>query len=640
MASLSHDGTLAAAAGGDDNEIHLWKTAEAHLLHRIVGKGKSVWSAGWSADGTTIAWGNTKQGVPRGANMPLERAFNLVNLEFATAPDDSYRRAQAALGSLALAYTGAATVDVSRGDHVVATLKTNLQPERFFCSTLLPGNLAAVGTSARLYLYDAVSGKHIRTLPGHTGPIYAVAPSSDGHFLLSASEDQTLRIWNPERDEPLVSLFFAGNEWIAWVPEGYYAASPGGERLMGWQVDNGPAAMGTFLPAAAFHQSLYRPDLIKSLIRTGSVARGLEVRKETATNVQEVLPPVVVVTSPKVSELKVTEPNLEVSAVARGGSPKHPVRALRLLLDGRPYEGRRGRRRVDPKQETKPWTVQLEPGTHRLVVKAETDASEGRSDEIIVTYEQPRVRTPRLYVLAVGISEYPGTLRLRYADADARAFVEILDKNAVRVFGKVDHKLVLNQEATRSNIMEQLSWLKTQMTSQDVAVIFYAGHGAQDDEGKFCMLSVDADPVNLKSTSVHGDQFKSTLEGIKGRVVVMLDTCHAGALEATGRSRREVRPLTDDLARDLSRDTYGIVVMCSSTGWEFSAEDAKLGHGLFTQALAEGLSGQADYNRDGLVYLTELDAYLVNRVRDLSQDHQHPVMAWPASVLPFVLSRP
>ena len=81
-------------------------------------------------------------------------------------------------------------------------------------------------------------------------------------------------------------------------------------------------------------------------------------------------------------------------------------------------------------------------------------------------------------------------------------------------------------------------------------------------------------------------------------------------------------------------------MMCSSTGQEVSFEDPQLGHGFFTQALAEGLSGQADSNKDGFVYLMELDNYLFERVKQLSNDHQHTVTAKPASVVPFVLSRP
>ena len=131
--------------------------------------------------------------------------------------------------------------------------------------------------------------------------------------------------------------------------------------------------------------------------------------------------------------------------------------------------------------------------------------------------------------------------------------------------------------------------------------------------------------------------FKRKLAGIKGKLVVMLDACHAGAVE---KEARQLRPSTDDFVREMVREDCGIIMMCSSTGQEVSQEDAKLGHGFFTQALTEGLSGQADFNKDGFVYLTELDNYLFERVKGLSNNRQHTVTAKPASVVPFALSRP
>ena len=107
-------------------------------------------------------------------------------------------------------------------------------------------------------------------------------------------------------------------------------------------------------------------------------------------------------------------------------STGHPVTAFRLLLDGRPYDGDRGRKEVpnDPaasSQKTASWQVRLDPGRHRLAVIAESAVSNGQSDEIEVVYEEKRAERPRLYVVAIGVSEYPGPLRLNYAAADARS---------------------------------------------------------------------------------------------------------------------------------------------------------------------------------------------------------------------------
>ena len=124
--------------------------------------------------------------------------------------------------------------------------------ETIRCFSFVTIDRVAVGSIWGLYLFDGRTGAQIRKFQGTVSLVPAAAPSPDGRYLLSASTDQTIRIWDPDRDDPLVSLFFAGDDWIAWTPEGYYAASPGGENLMGWQLGNGPNRSGTSCRQASF----------------------------------------------------------------------------------------------------------------------------------------------------------------------------------------------------------------------------------------------------------------------------------------------------------------------------------------------------------------------------------------------------
>ena len=293
------------------------------------------------------------------------------------------------------------------------------------------------------------------------------------------------------------------------------------------------------------------------------------------------------------------------------------------------------------RQKHESWQVRLDPGRHRLAVVAESDVSNGQSDEIEVIYDVQRAAEPRLYALLVGVADYEDeSLRLKYAADDAELLERILREKAARAFAGVEVRRFVDRKATKEAFLDGLRWLKDAMKPQDVGIIFFSGHGHRDDDGIFYMLPAEVKRRSIAATALDGALFKRKLAGIKGKLVVMLDACHAGTVVKEAGGERQLRPITDDFVREMVREDSGIIMMCSSTGHEVSFEDPQLGHGFFTQALAEGLSGQADSNKDGFVYLTELDAYLFNRVKELSNDHQHTVTAKPASVVPFVLSRP
>ena len=147
---------------------------------------------------------------------------------------------------------------------------------------------------------------------------------------------------------------------------------------------------------------------------------------------------------------------------------------------------------------------------------------------------------PSLYVLAVGVSEYPGNLKLNYAADDAKALAQVYQEHGKSLFRQVEVKLIVDKDATRRNILKGLTWLSKQMTQNDVAVISFAGHGAKDHDGTFYLLPVDVDLDDLLSSAVPGDQIKRTLAGIPGRFILLLDACHAGAVD--DQSRRAAAP--------------------------------------------------------------------------------------------------
>jgi hypothetical protein len=46
----------------------------------------------------------------------------------------------------------------------------------------------------------------------------------------------------------------------------------------------------------------------------------------------------------------------------------------------------------------------------------------------------------------------------------------------------------------------------------------------------------------------------------------------------------------------------------------------------------EGLQGRADANQDGSVTIAEVDAYVADRVKELTGGRQHPTTARPSTI--------
>ena len=531
-----------------------------------------------------------------------------------------------------------------RDGRIQHTFKLTKPNELVRCFTFLSEHLVAIGGDYGLYLFSPITGGLVRELRGHTGSIWAVAPTHDGRFLATVAEDQTVCVWSPERDNPVMTLFFARGEWIAWTPEGYYGASPGGERLMGWHINNGPERLGSFHPASQFRASLYRPDIIKSLLK--NVDSNRAAADGPKLDVAKLLPPQVEITAPT-SGHKASHNEVEVHATATSVG-QHPVTDVRLLLDGRPYRGLNGVLRVANPQlgeVRRSWKIELDPGRHKLTVLASSAVSQGTSEEIDIIYggadTNDQVRLPKLYVVAIGISEYPGDMKLNYAAKDAASLSDAIKSHGKPLFRGIETQLISDQQATRSAVLKGLTWLREQMTQNDYGIFFFAGHGDLDNDGSLYFLPVDADSKDLLSSAVPAEQVKRALSGIPGKLITIIDACHsAGIAGSKIGKRRGDSPLTDDLIRDLVTDESGVVAMCSSTGREFSLENNEHRQGTFTLAIVEGLSGKADFNKDGVVYLNELDTYVTDRVKELTRGQQHPVTAKPGNVRSFPLAKP
>jgi WD40 repeat protein len=83
-------------------------------------------------------------------------------------------------------------------------------------------------------IWDATTGKEIRTLRGHTLPVTDLSFSGDGKRLASASMDETVRIWDPARGETLFVYrgHVGGVGGVSFHPDGMFVASAGTDETV------------------------------------------------------------------------------------------------------------------------------------------------------------------------------------------------------------------------------------------------------------------------------------------------------------------------------------------------------------------------------------------------------------------------
>lgn len=325
---------------------------------------------------------------------------------------------------------------------------------------------------------------------------------------------------------------------------------------------------------------------------------------------------------------------------------------LRALIDGRLAAQLRGVKLVStaaaPTGEPRSMhllTVTVPSRDCALTVLAES--SVGKSQPAVInlrwkgtasTPEQTAALQPKLYVLSIGVSAYQRPeLRLRLAAKDARDLSATFQAQRKTLYRAIESKVLLDQQATKANILDALEWLQRQTTAKDVAVLFLAGHGITDPgSGTYYYLPYDADPDAIKRTMLPESEVRTTLASIAGKVLLFLDTCHSGKVFGSTQLRGagDLSAFIDELASAES----GVVVFAASTGRQASQESADWNNGAFTKAVIEGLRGRADTQRTGRITLNMLDLYISERVKELTQGRQTPTTAKPATIPDFPIA--
>ncbi len=93
-----------------------------------------------------------------------------------------------------------------------------------------------------LKVWDAEKGQEVLSPKGHTSPVMSVAWSPDGKRIVSGSQDNTLKVWDAEKGQHVLSLKGHASPVmsVAWSPDGKRIVSVSQDRtLKVWDAEKG-----------------------------------------------------------------------------------------------------------------------------------------------------------------------------------------------------------------------------------------------------------------------------------------------------------------------------------------------------------------------------------------------------------------
>ncbi|MDR3682920.1 MAG: caspase family protein [Geothrix sp.] len=501
--------------------------------------------------------------------------------------------------------------------------------------------------------------------------VWGVAQREDGRVAVALLADGTFRWYRTSDGQELLSLFVAADQrWVLWTPSGCFCTSLGGEGLVGWQV-NRVNQSADYFPLSHFRERFWKPELMPLLLDTLDEAAALQKIQPGQGGAQaqvtvlpgmDELPPVLRILSPAEGE-SVPGHRTTFQVSVRTYGPAKPVQGFRVFLDGARVPPSRGIRPQQAKEtsegvdRTYPVPVDLPPRSVTVGIQAELEG--GQLSELAervvagvpppepapmpapapvsapVSAPAPQVVPPTLRVLAVGVTQYASPkYNLQFPAKDATDISREFLHQEGKLFGKVEVKLLINDQATEKNILQAMDDLAASSGPGTVTLYFFSSHGGTNAEkSSYFLVPYD---FSQGSWGVDGRAIKERLEATQGRTLMLMDTCHSGNVLGEGR----MRSLDEAMKRirfinELIQSGPGTVVFSSSTGAQTSLESPVWNNGAFTKALREGLAGAADPQHTGRITTSSLEAYVRRRVDELTAGRQTPVAAASESTRGF-----
>jgi len=665
--AASPDGSLIATAGGTRNEIHIWEATTGAPVKILAGSGEPVMAVGIGADGGDIAWGTTNPCPERTACpetmgalehrllLPTKDRF-FEQPEAITGDAAGYTRAALSVGrwSLGAVPGGADGLDngglaIALGGAVTETIlrdATNGYLHSAF--TLIDNGLRLIsgGNDGTLIEYFSATGRQAGEFRnGHAGEINAMAVAERANLLVTGSADQTLRLWNLQTRELIVSMVFAGTEWVVWMPQGYYYSSDDGDTLIGWHVNQGRGKEGRFVRAGQLKKYLWSPEMVRRAIILRSAELAVKemrpgVDKELNRLLERKPPEFDVRLAQDQTGVRDGFVRVEVDGAAEAGAD---VADFAILSNSRNV-GDLVTRSVDGAEGKTLIEVPVEEGENAIRITGTNEFGYLTERSVVALgKKKTEPKKGKLFVIVIGVEKYPlleddcngRSCNLRFPVDDAAGVLEVIATKTAPLFASMETLVLLNRESLdempdqrtavdglvgedsvfepdSDSIGDQVEDFLDRPGPDDTTILFVAGHGINIDEDYYFIPTDGRKQDETKwrrSSLVDWADIQKAMERAEGVRFMLLDTCHAA---------NAFNPRLEKDAADAR-----IIVFSATAANNTALELAELGHGVFTYSILAGLRGEAKTSPDG-VTLFGLADYISRQMIELTGARQKP----------------
>lgn len=529
------------------------------------------------------------------------------------------------------------------------------QGEKSLSLALSPGGEGFVlGTSFSLKFYDR-SGKSLasRNAPG---VVLQVNVSSDRRWVVAAFGDGTIRWYDTTFFLEELAFYPHPDKkrWIMWTPEGYYDASPGGEDLIGWHLNQGKDKEARFIPSGQLYDVFFRPDIVQAKFRGDDISGLITI---TAAEALKNPPPILDFTKVP-SASKSSKEKICYKATSTGGG----IGEVRLFQNGKLVKSDGFyRETVARKTEEKIQLASLDSATIQRSLRnlqvvqnapspiasynkgneyeecQELETMPGENEISVAAFNAPNTiqsnietvrftvdrkpEEPHLYVLGVGIDKYRDTsAALNFAVKDANDFRAMMQEKAGSLYKPKNIHIegLSDDAATKAGIQKAIQVLSGKVKPWDSFILFVASHGMLL-ENQYYIVTAGYNGSMNPANFISSNEIVGMSKNIKSlSQLFIFDTCHAGGVDNIISGLYDARMSV--MAKKMGLHIY------ASAGSTQSAMDGYQGNGLFTNTLLKSMKdGKAtDSNHDDQVSVVELGQQARQETMDISKKLGYP----------------